>query len=176
VLENFQNSSNVGAVIRSVDALGFSSVKVVQYTNVYTGQPGVSRGSEQWVDTHSYNKMENCIRDLKEKGCNVYYADPSEENAEIYDIDISKPVALIFGQENDGITDNTKKLSDGGFRLPLYGFVESYNVSVSAALTLFTLRHRIQKEISEFKISDKTKKHLFDKWVKRHLDNRRSNV
>ncbi|MGM0609339.1 MAG: TrmH family RNA methyltransferase [Candidatus Muiribacteriota bacterium] len=166
IAENFFNPGNVSALIRSIDALGFCKLNALEYNNKFSKNKQISRGSEKWVEVEKFNSTEDCFTKLKSEGRYIYYADPDPQYPDITEMPLDKPLALVFGQENPGVSEETKKLADGGFRLPIYGFVDSYNVSVTAALTLFTLRERLYKEVKNFMLDEKRKRIIFDNWIK----------
>ncbi len=169
IAENFFNPGNVSALVRTIDAVGFYDVNVIEYNNRYKHNQKISRGTEKWVRTVRHKSLEGCFSDLRDAGYKIAYADPDPNNIDIFDVDVSSPLAILFGTEMEGVSDNAKKNADFGFRLPMKGFVESFNVSVSAALTLFTLRNKIEKEIGKnIFLSEEKKKELFASWISVH--------
>lgn len=170
VAENFYNPSNVAALLRTIDATGFSDLYALEYYNRFDKNVRVSRGSEKWVNIHKYKKTDECFKALRDKGYRIYYADPDPANPDIDTLPLDKKVAILFGQENPGVSDRTKEIADGGFRIPMRGFVGSFNVSVSAAITLFTLRNRLEKEIKNYKLDADEKQALFNFWLKKNYN------
>ena len=169
IAENFFNPGNVSALVRTIDAVGFYDVNVIEYNNRYKHNEKISRGTEKWVKTVRHKSLDDCFTGLRDRGYKIAYADPAPDNIEIFDVDVSTPLAILFGTEMEGVSDMAKEKADFGFRLPMKGFVESFNVSVSAALTLFTLRNKIEKEIGkEILLGEEKKKELFASWISIH--------
>jgi tRNA (guanosine-2'-O-)-methyltransferase len=168
IAENFYNPGNVSALIRTIDALGFKDIHVLQYENKFEVNRKIAKGAEKWVVINKHSNLEKCFANLKEKGYKIYYADPSPDNPSIFDLPLDNKTAILFGQEKPGVTEEAKKISDGGFRIPLYGFVESFNVSVSVAITLSTLRKKLEEQKIDFLLSKEEKRKLLDRWIKKH--------
>jgi len=169
IAENFYNPGNVSALIRTIDAIGFYDINVIEYNNRYKHNEKISRGTEKWVKTNRHSSLDDCFTVLRNKGYRIAFADPDPIHSEIFDIDVSEPMAILFGTEMAGVSAQAREKADLGFRLPINGFVESFNVSVSAALTLFTLRNKIEKELGDSILLDEEKKReLFASWISTH--------
>lgn len=166
VMENFYDPHNISAVIRSCDAFGIQNVHVIELDHKYYISRKVSRGTHNWVNIYKYHSSKECIQTLQKQGYKVYFADPRPEYPMIEDLPLDHKAAIIFGQEKDGITEETKQYADGGFRIPIYGFVESYNVSVSCALSLYSLTSRLHSsQKPEFFLSEVEKDQLLKHWL-----------
>jgi len=166
VMENFYDPHNISAVIRSCDAFGIQNVHVIELDHKYYISRKVSRGTHNWINIYKYQSSRECIQHLQKQGYKVYFADPRPEYPMIEDLPLDHKAAIIFGQEKNGIRDETKHYADGGFRIPIYGFVESYNVSVSCALSLFSLTSRLHKEPrQDFFLTEPEKDRLLKHWL-----------
>lgn len=173
VLENIFDPLNISAVLRSCDAVGIREVFVV-YTKQYLDKRGLvlgkrtSGGTFKWIDVYFFEDLEECFRRVRERyGRVLATLPPSESTPEIYAYDLSEPVALLFGNEDDGISPEAQQLADGSFTIPQAGFAESLNISVACAVSLFEARR--QRSIHGFydtnpKLSTGQQELLFKRW------------
>lgn len=166
VMENFYDPRNASAVLRSCDAFGLQDAHVIELDNRHFISRRVCRGSQFWVNRYAYPSSEESVAHLKNQGYRVVFADPRPEYPALEDLPLDQKTAVVFGQEKRGITPEMKELSDGGFRIPNYGFVESFNVSVACALTLSHLITRLRKDPpANFFLSEEEKEKLLDHWL-----------
>ena len=148
VLENVHDPHNIGAVLRTCDSVGIMEIFVLH------NEPGTasdklsigkrtSSGARKWVDVRYFSDTEACMREVRKKYQRVLGTHLSEQAVSLYDLDLSIPVALVFGNEHDGISDNLLPHLDGNFIIPQMGMVQSLNISVACAVTLYeTFRQR----------------------------------
>ena len=152
ILENVSDWHNIGAVMRTCDAVGIGDVFVL-YTD--TGnrpeEMGLGKrttaGTRKWVQVHYFEDLEACFRVVRDKYQCIYttYLDSSGATKSVYDLDFVQPGAYVFGNEHDGVSKNAVALADGNFAIPQYGMVESLNISVACAVTLFEgMRQRLK--------------------------------
>ena len=155
VLEDIYQSHNASAVLRSCDCFGVQDVHVVEAHNPFNPAGDVAVGSSKWVDYYKHTTIQEAYRHLHEKGYRIVATLPHENDQMITDLDISHPTALVFGTELTGLTPEAIQLADAYVKIPMYGFTESFNISVCAALSLFSLteRMRASKDIP-WKLSD----------------------
>lgn len=153
-LEDVYQSHNAAAVLRSCDCFGIQDVHVVERNNPFNPAGDVAVGSSKWVDYYPYSDIQSAYAALRKKGYRIIATTPHTNDTLITDLDISTPVALIFGTELTGLTKEAIDLADEYVKIPMYGFTESFNISVSVALSLFNLTERLRKmkmENSEMK-------------------------
>lgn len=148
VLEDIYQSHNASAVVRTCDLLGVQDIHIVEDRNKYTVNPDVTLGSSKWIDMHRYrngadNSMD-CVRALKRKGYRIVATTPRADSVTPHNIPLHEPLAFCFGTELTGLSDAIMQHADIHLRIPMYGFTESYNISVSAAITLFTVMERLR--------------------------------
>lgn len=143
-LEDVYQSHNAAAVLRSCDCFGIQDVHVVERNNPFNPAGDVAVGSSKWVDYYPYPDIQSAYRTLREKGYRIVATTPHTNDTLITDLDISTPVALIFGTELTGLTPEAIDLADEYVKIPMYGFTESFNISVSVALSLFNLTERLR--------------------------------
>lgn len=136
VMEEVHKSHNLAAMVRTCDAMGIHSAHAVIPKKGYRDFNGTAKGSGRWVDVSHYDNVESCITKLRGEGKRIVCAHLSEEAVDYREEDYTKPMAVLFGQELYGVTDKAAGLVDGHIIIPMMGMVESYNVSVSAAIIL----------------------------------------
>ena len=144
VLEDIYQSHNASAVLRSCDCFGVQDVHVVEAHNPFNPAGDVAVGSSKWVDYYKHASIQESYRYLHEKGYRIVATLPHENDQMITDLDISQPVALVFGTELTGLTQEAIDGADAYVKVPMYGFTESFNISVCAALSLFSLTERMR--------------------------------
>lgn len=149
VLENIFQPHNAAAVLRSCDCFGVQDVHIIENDWKYSPNKEIDMGSSKWLSLHRYNSVENntlsTINHLKNKGYKVIATTPHKDDCLIGDLDLTEPVALMFGTELTGLSDIALENADGYVKLPMHGFTESYNISVSVALALFSVTERLHK-------------------------------
>lgn len=143
-LEDVYQSHNAAAVLRSCDCFGIQDVHVVERNNPFNPAGDVAVGSSKWVDYYSYPDIQSAYAELRRRGYRIVATTPHTNDTLITDLDISTPVALIFGTELTGLTPEAIDLADEYVKIPMYGFTESFNISVSVALSLFNLTERLR--------------------------------
>jgi tRNA (guanosine-2'-O-)-methyltransferase len=144
VLEDIFQPHNASAVIRSCDCFGIQDLHIIENRNEYILNPNVTQGSSKWVDLIRHNKPEedntrHCLQALKDQGYKLIATAPHEQGLDIHDLPLDQKFALVFGTELEGLSPQALKACDQTVRLPMYGFTESFNISVSVALCLHTV-------------------------------------
>lgn len=152
VLEDIYQPHNASAVLRTCDCFGVQDVHIIENRNKYQVNPDVALGASNWLSLHYYNKNEDnteeCLITLKQKGYRIMAATPHIEECQLDEIDLSTKTAVLFGTEMKGLSEIAMQLADGYFKIPMSGFTESFNISVSAAISLYSVTSRLRK--SEF--------------------------
>ena len=165
-VENIFQSHNASAVMRSCDCFGVQDLHVIANHNQYELSKDVAMGAEKWVDMHSYYKKENntqdCIDELKSQGFQIVATTPHTNDVLLPDFDVTKKSAFFFGTEISGLSDIVLDQADAFVRIPMYGFTESYNISVSAALVLHDVVNRLKKSEVDWSLSEEE---LMDKRI-----------
>ncbi len=171
MIENVYQPHNASAVLRSCDCFGVQDVHIVENTNEYTVNPQVALGASKWLTIHKYNQKENntvdCIQALKKQGYKVLATTPHTDDCMLSDVDVAQKTALMFGTEGDGLSDVALEHADGFVRIPMYGFTESFNISVSAALCLYDFTERLRKTDLDWSLSEAEKQTLYLDWTKK---------
>jgi len=148
VLEDIFQSHNASAVLRSCDCFGVQDIHVVENRNHYAPNSDVSMGSDKWVDYYKHPSIVQTYDELRARGYRIVATLPHENDTLITELDILQPVALVFGTELTGLTEEAISHADGYVKVPMYGFTESFNISVCAALSLFCLTEKMRSDPS----------------------------
>ncbi|MBK6264324.1 RNA methyltransferase [Marivirga sp. S37H4] len=172
VLEDLTDPHNVNAVFRTGECLGIQHYDVIENNNPFKIGKGVSRGATKWIDIHQYNQQTEgntlfALKSLKKKGYKILVTSPNEKAKSMEEIDISQPIALVFGNEKEGVSREALQIADEIISIPNYGFTESYNVSVSAAILLYNLIHRMYKEVNSWQFSPEVYSRYHLAWLKK---------
>ncbi|MFT5832604.1 MAG: tRNA (guanosine-2'-O-)-methyltransferase [Cognaticolwellia sp.] len=149
VLENVHDPHNISAVLRTCDSVGITDVYVL-YTKVHKNRLELgkrsSSGARKWINVHLYNDVDDCMKAVKAKYDKIYATHLSEDAVGLYDLDLTESVALLFGNEHSGVSEEALKYCDGNFLIPQFGMVKSLNISVACAVSLYEgLRQRKEK-------------------------------
>lgn len=171
VMENINDVHNIAAVMRTCDAVGVQDVYVVNtdkyISNVQEKAFGSSRSANRWVTVHQFDNMQTCIAVLKEKYQKIYGTHLSVDAKPLYDLDFTKEsVALVFGNEQKGISAEMLQHCDGNFIIPQVGMIKSLNISVACAVTLYEA-FRQKSEAGHYespKITEASADLLWGKW------------
>lgn len=170
VLEDLYQPHNASAVLRSCDIFGIQDIHIVENKNIYVVNRDIALGSSKWLNTFKYSQTENntklCIDQLKAKGYQIVATSPHKNGCTIKELSIDKPVALIFGTELTGISDTIKENADAFVQIPMFGFTESFNISVSVALCLHTLTTKLHQSDVNWNLSDAEKDDLLLVWLR----------
>lgn len=141
VVEDVYDPFNGAAVIRTAEALGLHGLHVVEGELRFQAAKGITRGCHRWMALHRWSTAEECVPALRARGFRVLATAPGA--AETVDaVDVSGPIAVVFGNEHAGLPAATVAACDGAIALPMFGFTQSFNLSVSAALALSQLAAR----------------------------------
>lgn len=168
VMEDFYHSQNASAVMRTCDCFGVQDVHITQRLHDYNVNPNVVRGASKWLTLNMFEREEQstqkCFESLKSKKYKLVGTTPNPKSASIKELDLSEPIAFVFGTEKQGLSDYAKENVDELVHIPMYGFTESFNVSVSAALILNELVDRVRKENLNWQLLDEEKMDLKFEW------------
>lgn len=176
VVENLYQEHNASAVMRSCDCFGIQDLHVIEKTNKFSVNREIAMGAGQWVDHYQYTDelypTSKCINHLKEQGYLIAATTPHTNDVNIHEMPLDKPVALLFGTEQTGLSEAALNMSDIFVKIPMVGFTESFNISVSAALCMHTLRNRLEtQEEFKWKINEDEQIELKIQWCKKIIKN-----
>lgn len=172
VLEDIFQPQNASAVLRTCDCLGIQNVHVIENRNQFQVDTEVSMGSSKWITINSYHRKKNnsleTIKTLKKSGYRIVATSPHINDVELPDFNISKgKIALIFGSEQPGISETIIREADEFLKIPMFGFTESFNISVSAAIILHHLTQKLRNSESiDWHLTEEDKVEIKIQWIK----------
>lgn len=176
VLEDIYQSQNASAVLRTCDIVGIQDVHIVEKRNSYQVNKDVSLGSSKWTTLHRYREfkspIEQCASTLKKNGYTLIATSPQTENSvSLNEISLDIPIAIMFGTELTGLSDEAIEFADKKMHVPMYGFTESYNISVCAAIVMYTLKQRMHETRSNNFLNHEEQVAVKIAWAKEMLRN-----
>ena len=174
VLENIFQGRNISASIRSADCFGIQDVHIIENENIFNDDSEVSMGAEKWITITRHNQQKHnsidTIKELKAEGYQIIATTPHNTDCNLFDIDVRKQkVALIFGSEVRGCSDQTLALADKRMKIPMYGFTESFNISVSVSLCLQHLTYKLRKADSDWKMTKNQQDKVMLQWLRNSI-------
>jgi tRNA (guanosine-2'-O-)-methyltransferase len=173
-LENIYQEHNASAVLRSCDCFGLQEMHVIEKDFQYAIQRDIALGSGRWVDMYHYNLSENptddCLLNLTNRGFKIVATTPHTTAYTPSTLPLDQPIALFFGTERRGLSSQVLDCADYQLRIPMYGFTESFNISVSAALLFQSIRERLQRSSINWKLSHEEQVALKIDWCRKILN------
>jgi tRNA (guanosine-2'-O-)-methyltransferase len=139
VLENVFDPHNISAVMRSCDAVGIQEIYVLN-TKIPRHKKWGARSSSsaaKWLTVHQFEDTDQCFVELRKKYSTILTTHLSTDAVSLYEVDLTKPIALVFGNEHSGVSEELIKLADGNFIIPQVGMIRSLNISVACAVSLY---------------------------------------
>jgi tRNA (guanosine-2'-O-)-methyltransferase len=180
VLENIYQSQNASAVIRTCECLGLQDIHIIENTAKYQLNVRVLKGSDKWLNLERYrtrevNNTQVCYDKLKAEGYRILVADPSDDGVPVDEIDpFDGKIALVFGNELRGASEYAIDAAHQKVRIPMYGFTESFNISVSVAICLNTLLQKLRGHATDIGLSEDEKDFIRLNWYRKIV--RRSDI
>ncbi len=167
VLETIMKEHNASAVLRTCDCFGIQNLHAIEKGTSYEIQREIAKGAGTWIDMETYMSKSNpsveCLSKLKKQGYKIVATSP-HANQNINDLEIDQPIALVFGTEIDGISREAASFADEMVSIPMYGFTESFNISVSAAIALNIIRNKLEHSSLNWKLSHEEQVRLKIQW------------
>jgi tRNA (guanosine-2'-O-)-methyltransferase len=166
VVQDIHNPHNVSACIRSADAFGVLNVDVVCLTEKFSPST-VTRGVDHWLRIKKHVSIDDCATELKKEGYAIACAYPHPDAVPLQGLPVDRPIAMVFGNEHNGVSPLWDQHADYRFTIPMFGMVESLNISVAAAIALYdyTLRARSAGASASFDLNEAEQKILLNEWV-----------
>lgn len=161
---------NTSAVIRSCDVFGIQNIHVVEEVNLKKIDREIAMGAQKWVDINRYTSTADCINRLRGNGYKIIATSPHKGTL-LQDFDVSQPAALFFGTETKGLSEEVMKEADEFLQIPMVGFTESLNISVSAAIILQDITARLRRSDLSWQLSKEEQIAKRIDWVKKNLKN-----
>ena len=173
VLEDIFQSHNASAVLRSCDCFGIQDVHIIENRNEYTLSDNVALGSSKWLSLHTYKHEEQntvkTIKKLKKDGYRIIATTPHKNDSNLEDFSLDGKFALLFGTELEGLSDEAMESANEFVKIPMYGFTESFNISVSAALSLHYLSEKLRKSDIDWQITKEEKIDIQLDWLRNSI-------
>ncbi|MGB6269306.1 MAG: RNA methyltransferase [Olleya sp.] len=167
--EDVYQLHNTSAVIRSCDIFGIQEVSIIEETNSKRIDREIAMGAQKWVDLNRFHSVKNCIKSLKQKGYQIVATTPHAEDCELYDFDVTKKSCFFFGRETEGLSEEVLKQADCFLKIPMVGFTESLNISVSAAIILQHVTSKLKKTDINWQLSETEKLEKRLDWCKKTI-------
>jgi tRNA (guanosine-2'-O-)-methyltransferase len=172
VMEDIYQPHNASAVVRTCDLIGVQDLHIIENRNKYTVNPDVTLGSSKWTDMHRYRERGadnslTCLHALKARGYSIVATSPRADNVTPETIALDRPLAFCFGTELTGLSDALMQHADVLLRIPMHGFTESYNISVAAAITLYTVMQRLRASDVAWRLDDDSQQGLKLSWARK---------
>ncbi len=180
VLEDIVQSQNASAVVRTCECLGLQDIHIIENFSKYGTNKKVLKGSHHWVDLIRHkgrgrDNTQTCFEHLRGKGYRILVTDPSPDGRSIFDVPVHEPLALVMGNELNGLSDSARAHTDEKVHIPMFGFTESLNISVSSAICLSVLLNKLRQSIGiSWQLGDEEKDAIRLKWLRNVV--RRSDV
>lgn len=172
MLEDIYQPHNASACLRSCECLGIQDLHIVETDHAYEPNNEVAMGSSKWLSLQHYHKSANAIETLRARDFLLVATSPNEDGHDLTSLPIDRPIALLFGTEKKGLSRQSLEAADTTLRLPMYGFTQSYNISVTLAIALSRLIERLRESDLNWRLSEKEKKELtlsfYRRIVRRH--------
>lgn len=172
VLEDLFQSHNASAVLRSCDCFGVQDVHIIENTNEFSVSPQIALGAAKWLNLHKYNNHQNntleAISALKKNGYRIVATSPHTNETSLNTFNINKgKFALFFGTELTGLSEQVMDNADEFLLIPMHGFTESLNISVSAAICLYTLSQRLYESETDYKLDQHEADIIMLDWLRK---------
>lgn len=168
-IEDVYQLHNTSAVMRSCDVFGIQNLHVIEEINTKRIDREIAMGAQKWVDVHRHNSVKDCVSKLKRKGYQIVATTPHEQDNNLMDFDISKKACFFFGRETMGLSDEVIKDADCYLKIPMVGFTESLNVSVSAAIILQDVTARLRNSRLQWQLSEEEQLQKRLDWCRKTL-------
>ena len=171
VLEEIYQEQNASAVVRTCDCFGIQDVHVIEGKNRFNVNDSIAMGASKWLSIHKYRNdgddLKECISELKNKNYRIIATVPDPAAVPLEQFDLSKgPVAVMFGTELKGLSPELKEMADEFLYIPMAGFTESFNISVSAGIILHQLSVQLQNSKLDWKLKEDERDELILKWLR----------
>lgn len=153
-IEDVFQLHNTSAVMRSCEVFGVQQLNVVEEKYGKKIDKEIAMGAQKWVDINRFDSMSACLKSVKAQGYRIIATTPHQNDCDLDDFDITQPAAFFFGTERNGLSQEVLDQADGFLKIPMNGFTESLNISVSAAIILQNLTSRLRKSDIDWHLSE----------------------
>lgn len=167
VLENIHDPHNVSAIFRTCDAVGVPKVSLLYTIEKFPKVSRISSASaNKWVERDRFTSVKECYDNLREQGFKIYASALNENSKVLYDLDLTEKVAIVLGNENRGVSEEAASYADEVFMIPMYGMVQSLNVSVANAVILYEAQRqrRLKGMYEKSELDEESLNKIIDEW------------
>ena len=165
VMEDVYQFRNAAAIVRSVEACGFHHVVALEEENVFNPNLKVTKGAETWVKVEKMPNNLDSLKEIKNRGYKILAVSPENNATMLPDYEVKEPIALVFGTELEGVSDEILDFADETLAIPMYGFTKSFNVSVAAAICMYELKQKLMKSGIDYKLSKEKLLEMKIRWT-----------
>ncbi|WP_024772855.1 TrmH family RNA methyltransferase [Aquimarina macrocephali] len=166
-VEDVYQLHNTSAVIRSCDVFGVQNVHVIEEINAKRIDREIAMGAQKWVDVNRYSTTKECLATLQNQGYQIVATTPHDDSKVLQDFNVDKPAAFFFGREQQGLSDQVLEMADARLHIPMVGFTESLNISVSAAIILQHVTSTLKETNINWQLSEEEKLEKRMEWAKK---------
>lgn len=170
VMEDIFQFRNAAAIVRSVEACGFHKIVAMESENEFNPNLRVTKGAETWVEVEKMPHNLDSLQEIKNRGYKILAVSPEKNATMLPDYELTGPVALVFGTEKEGVTEEILDFADETLAIPMYGFTRSFNVSVAAAICFNELKQKLIKSGLDYKLSDEKLWKMKVRWAKNSIN------
>ncbi|MEL0457096.1 RNA methyltransferase [Flavobacteriaceae bacterium SZ-1-7] len=167
--EDVYQLHNTSAVIRSCDVFGIQEVNIIEERNTKRIDREIAMGAQKWVDLNRYHSVKDCIADLKQKGYQIVATTPHTNDCVLHEFDETKKSCFFFGRETEGLSEEVLNAADCYLKIPMVGFTESLNISVSAAIILQHVTTKLKQTEIHWQLSENERLEKQMDWIKKTL-------
>ena len=165
VMEDIYQFRNAAAIVRSVEACGFHHVVALEEENVFNPNLKVTKGAETWVHVEKMPNNLDSLKEIKKRGYQILAVSPEKNAKMLPNYEVKEPIALVFGTELEGVSDEILDFADETLAIPMFGFTKSFNVSVAAAICMYELKQKLLKSGMNYKLSDEKLLEMKIRWT-----------
>ncbi|MGZ5192605.1 MAG: TrmH family RNA methyltransferase [Kaistella sp.] len=170
VMEDIFQFRNAAAIVRSVEACGFHKIVAMESENEFNPNLRVTKGAETWVEVEKMPHHLDSLQEIKNRGYKILAVSPEKNATMLPDYELTGPVALVFGTEKEGVTEEILDFADETLAIPMYGFTRSFNVSVATAICFYELKQKLIKSNLDYKLSEENLWKMKIRWAKNSIN------
>lgn len=165
VMDDVYQFRNAAAILRSVEACGFHKVVALEKENVFDPNLKVAKGAETWVDVEKMPANINSLQNIKNRGYKILAVSPEKNAKMLPDYQLTEPIALIFGTELHGVSEEILNFADETLAIPMFGFTKSFNVSVAAAICMYEMKQKLLKSNIDYQLNEEKRLKMMIRWA-----------
>ena len=167
--EDVYQLHNTSAVMRTCDVFGVQELSIIEEQNVKRIDREIAMGAQKWVDLNRFNTAKDCINYMKNEGYQIVATTPHNDDSLLQDFDISKKTCFFFGRETEGLSQDVIDSADCFLKIPMVGFTESLNISVSAAIILQHVTTKLKSSNIDWQLTEEERNAIKLDWIKKTI-------